>query len=189
MNSCAGCFVLLMSAISYFGYRRYARPGRVYEQLGGAQTFEMPSIDRLKKCDPGETLIVVFGNPTPLDPLREATQDARRFQVRGGAVLLASDYPLRLAEFGVRIPDAPGWGVAAGARTAIAWGRPSMTMSGQAGAATSTRATAVPLSLITTNEEKSGGWTTVAQPASSEARARAGNGRQRVVGNTASPAE
>ena len=46
-------FVLLMSAISYFGYRRYARPGRVYEQLGGAQTFEMPSIDRLNEDDPG----------------------------------------------------------------------------------------------------------------------------------------
>jgi hypothetical protein len=30
-----GLFVALMTAISIFGYRRYAKPGRVYEQLGG----------------------------------------------------------------------------------------------------------------------------------------------------------
>src|SRR5580700_6741731 len=30
-----GLFLALMTAISIFGYRRYAKPGRVYEQLGG----------------------------------------------------------------------------------------------------------------------------------------------------------
>ena len=30
-----GLFVALMTAITIFGYRRYAKPGRVYEQLGG----------------------------------------------------------------------------------------------------------------------------------------------------------
>jgi tight adherence protein C len=30
-----GLFILLMTAISVYGYRRYAKPGRVYEQLGG----------------------------------------------------------------------------------------------------------------------------------------------------------
>src|SRR5580658_1010341 len=30
-----GLFLVLMTAISIFGYRRYAKPGRVYEQLGG----------------------------------------------------------------------------------------------------------------------------------------------------------
>ena len=40
----AGLFVVLLTAISYFGYRRYARPGRVYEQLGGAATLGMPGL-------------------------------------------------------------------------------------------------------------------------------------------------
>ena len=31
-----GLFVVLMTVISIYGYRRYAKPGRVYEQLGGA---------------------------------------------------------------------------------------------------------------------------------------------------------
>src|SRR5262245_34329188 len=46
-------FAVLMAAISYFGYRRYTRPARLYEQLGGAQTFSMPSVDRLHESDPG----------------------------------------------------------------------------------------------------------------------------------------
>ena len=36
-------FVFLMGAITVFGYRRYARPGRVLDQLGGAAvTTESP---------------------------------------------------------------------------------------------------------------------------------------------------
>ena len=30
-----GLFAVLMTTISIYGYRRYAKPGRVYEQLGG----------------------------------------------------------------------------------------------------------------------------------------------------------
>ena len=42
-------FAALMAAISYFGYRHYARPGRVYEQLGGPATFSMPTFDRAEE--------------------------------------------------------------------------------------------------------------------------------------------
>ena len=42
-----GLFAALMAAISYFGYRRYARPARVFQQLGGQAAFPMPSIDRV----------------------------------------------------------------------------------------------------------------------------------------------
>lgn len=63
-------FAILMGAISYFGYRRYARPARVYEQLGGVQTFEMPSIDRLDAEDPG-LIVSIFqqvGEKLPVSP-------------------------------------------------------------------------------------------------------------------------
>jgi len=36
-------FAVLMLAIGYFGYRRIARPGKVYEQLGGEATFATPA--------------------------------------------------------------------------------------------------------------------------------------------------
>jgi tight adherence protein C len=63
-------FILLMGAISYFGYRRYARPARVYEQLGGAQTFEMPSVDRLSPEDPGLVVSIFeqIGERVPVNP-------------------------------------------------------------------------------------------------------------------------
>jgi len=44
-------FMVLLGAISYYGYRRYARPGRVYEQLGGTATISNPTVDR---ADPDE---------------------------------------------------------------------------------------------------------------------------------------
>src|SRR5947207_8757934 len=44
-------FLVLLGAISYYGYRRYARPGRVYEQLGGTATISNPTVDR---ADPDE---------------------------------------------------------------------------------------------------------------------------------------
>ena len=63
-------FLVLMSAITYFGYRRYARPGRVYEQLGGVQTFEMPALDRLDEDDPGLVVSIFeqIGEKMPVDP-------------------------------------------------------------------------------------------------------------------------
>jgi tight adherence protein C len=65
-----GLFAILMSVITYFGYRRYMRPARVYEQLGGAQTFEMPSMDKLNEEDPGLLVTVVeeIGERIPVNP-------------------------------------------------------------------------------------------------------------------------
>ncbi len=63
-------FTILMGAITYFGYRRYARPGRVYEQLGGQATFAMPSLDRLSETEPGLAVWVMeqIGEKVPVSP-------------------------------------------------------------------------------------------------------------------------
>jgi len=63
-------FLVLMAAISYFGYRRYARPGRVYEQLGGAATFTLPSVEHPDQADPGLAVRVIeqLGEKVPIDP-------------------------------------------------------------------------------------------------------------------------
>jgi len=63
-------FLVLMVAISYFGYRRYARPGRVYEQLGGAATFTLPSVEHPDQADPGLAVRVIeqLGEKVPIDP-------------------------------------------------------------------------------------------------------------------------
>jgi tight adherence protein C len=39
-------FAGLLAFVSYLGYRFYARPGRVYEQLGGPAALTMPSVER-----------------------------------------------------------------------------------------------------------------------------------------------
>ena len=63
-------FAILMGAISYFGYRRYARPARVFEQLGGQAAFTMPTIDKLNDADPGLAVWVMeqIGEKVPIDP-------------------------------------------------------------------------------------------------------------------------
>ena len=63
-------FLFLLLTISYVGYRYYARPGRVYEQLGGPASVTMPQVDG---HEPGETGLVVsvleqIGERVPLDP-------------------------------------------------------------------------------------------------------------------------
>ena len=62
-------FLVLMAAIAYFGYRRYARPGRVYEQLGGEATFTGPVLDQ---PDLGDGMVVrviqQLGEQVPIDP-------------------------------------------------------------------------------------------------------------------------
>ena len=65
-----GMFLALMAAISYFGYTRYARPGRVYEQLGGQATFAMPGLDKRGEDDPGLTVRVFqeIGEKVPISP-------------------------------------------------------------------------------------------------------------------------
>jgi hypothetical protein len=52
-------FAALLSAISYVGYRFYARPGRVYEQLGGQAAFNMPAVDAIRGPAPGLLVTVI----------------------------------------------------------------------------------------------------------------------------------
>jgi tight adherence protein C len=64
-------FAALMAAISYIGYRFYARPGRLYEQLGGPATFTMPATDRLtSEEEPGLMVAVLqqIGQMVPANP-------------------------------------------------------------------------------------------------------------------------
>jgi tight adherence protein C len=63
-------FVVLVATIVYAGYRFYARPGRVYEQLGGQAVFSMPQLDRLNETEPGLLVTVVeqIGEKMPVDP-------------------------------------------------------------------------------------------------------------------------
>lgn len=63
-------FAVLMASITYFGYRRYARPARVYEQLGGPPPLPMPAIDRLHEDDPGLLVQVIqlIGEKVPVNP-------------------------------------------------------------------------------------------------------------------------
>ena len=62
-------FLVLMAAIAYFGYRRYARPGRVYEQLGGEATLSSPILGQRDTSD-GMVVQVIqqLGEQVPIDP-------------------------------------------------------------------------------------------------------------------------
>ena len=64
-------FAALMVAISYLGYSLYARPGRLYEQLGGRAIFTMPAVDRLtSQEEPGLMVSVLqqIGQLVPANP-------------------------------------------------------------------------------------------------------------------------
>jgi len=63
-------FVALMAAISYFGYRRYARPGGIFEQLGGKATITMPVLGTVEEEEGGllVTLIQQIGEKVPINP-------------------------------------------------------------------------------------------------------------------------
>jgi tight adherence protein C len=63
-------FAILMGAISIYGYRRYAKPGRVYEQLGGHAAISNPAVDKISEDDPGLAVTVVeeIGKNIPISP-------------------------------------------------------------------------------------------------------------------------
>jgi tight adherence protein C len=63
-------FLALASAISVYGYRRYARPGRYFEQVGIAAVAVMPGIDRVAEDDPGLVINVIqqIGEKVPISP-------------------------------------------------------------------------------------------------------------------------
>ena len=44
-------FAGLLGFILYLGYRFYARPGRVYEQLGGPASLGLPQVDRTEAAN------------------------------------------------------------------------------------------------------------------------------------------
>jgi len=63
-------FLALTGAISYFGYRRYARPGGIFEQLGGKATITMPVMDTVEDEEGGllVSLIQQIGEKVPINP-------------------------------------------------------------------------------------------------------------------------
>jgi tight adherence protein C len=63
-------FAILMTAISIYGYRYYAKPGRVYEQLGGPAAISNPSIDKISDDEPGLAVTVIeeIGKNIPTSP-------------------------------------------------------------------------------------------------------------------------
>jgi tight adherence protein C len=68
-------FAALLGFILYLGYRFYARPGRVYEQLGGPASLTLPPVDRTEQ---GELNVVVslieqLGRAVPLSEDDEST--------------------------------------------------------------------------------------------------------------------
>jgi tight adherence protein C len=77
-------FATLMAAISYFGYRWYARPGRVYQQLGGQATLAIPTIDRAHEAQPGLAVWVIeqIGEKVPINP-EDATVIRRDLMAAG----------------------------------------------------------------------------------------------------------
>ncbi|HYL34537.1 MAG TPA: type II secretion system F family protein [Bryobacteraceae bacterium] len=77
-------FAVLMAVISVYGYRRYARPGRVYEQLGGPAAIPNPLIDKLSEDEPGliVTVLQEIGKQVPLSP-QDATFTRRELMSAG----------------------------------------------------------------------------------------------------------
>jgi len=77
-------FAILMAAISIYGYRRYAKPGRVYEQLGGPAAISNPAVDKISDDEPGLTVTVIeeIGKNVPLSP--EDVVLARRELIAAG---------------------------------------------------------------------------------------------------------
>jgi tight adherence protein C len=77
-------FAGLLAFILYLGYRFYARPGRVYEQLGGPASLGMPQVDRTQQ---GELNVVVtmleqLGHVIPLS--EEDQSEVRRDLIAAG---------------------------------------------------------------------------------------------------------
>jgi tight adherence protein C len=78
-----GLFVALMTAITIFGYRRYAKPGRVYEQLGGPVAGD-PLLGEAGEDAPNfvVSLIRQIGEKVPISP--QDAGDAKHELVAAG---------------------------------------------------------------------------------------------------------
>src|SRR5262245_38996798 len=78
-------FVLLMSAITAFGYRRYVRPARVYDQLGEAALAAPSSlVDFSVPAEPSPLVKVLklAGEKVPVSP--EDASVSRRYLIAAG---------------------------------------------------------------------------------------------------------
>ncbi|MEQ1885394.1 MAG: type II secretion system F family protein [Bryobacteraceae bacterium] len=69
----ASAFVVLATIISFFGYRYYTRPGRVYEQLGGPAAVFTPIDNVDAKPDVIVTILEQLGTAIPVDPDEAST--------------------------------------------------------------------------------------------------------------------
>jgi tight adherence protein C len=101
-----GLFVVLMTAITVYGYRRYAKPGRVYEQLGGPASAGTSVIGGPAEDLPGVvvSLIRQLGEKIPVAP--QDADHAKRELVAAGirwagavAVLYGARLILAVASF------------------------------------------------------------------------------------------
>jgi tight adherence protein C len=63
-----GAFIVLVAVITYFGYRYYTRPGRVYEQLGGAAAVLSPIDSTAPKGELFVRVIEQLGEVVPVNP-------------------------------------------------------------------------------------------------------------------------
>src|ERR1700688_4492025 len=63
-------FLILVMIITYLGYRYYARPGRLYQQLGGQAAFTMPGVDQIGAEEPGLVVSIIeqIGEKMPSNP-------------------------------------------------------------------------------------------------------------------------
>ena len=63
-------FLLLAAVIAYFGYRRWARPAQVYEQLGGRAESSASVLETYGETDSGLSIKVIqtLGEKVPITP-------------------------------------------------------------------------------------------------------------------------
>jgi tight adherence protein C len=77
-------FAGLLAFILYLGYRFYARPGRVYEQLGGPASLGMSQVDRTQQgeLNVAVTMLEQLGHVIPLS--EEDQSEVRRDLIAAG---------------------------------------------------------------------------------------------------------
>jgi tight adherence protein C len=78
-------FALLMVAISVYGYRRYVRPARVYDQLGGGTFPVSPELVGMSVTEEVSPFVKVFelvGEKVPMSPADSSV--SRRYLVAAG---------------------------------------------------------------------------------------------------------
>jgi tight adherence protein C len=75
-------FVLLLAVIGYFGYVRFAKPGRVYEQLGGAVVIEHQVDMAVDQRGLPIRVLEMIGQSIPVSP-EDATLARRQLMAAG----------------------------------------------------------------------------------------------------------